>query len=189
MTKMFQKALLFNHDISKWDVSRVINADYMFMGARSFNGDISKWDVSSVTGMNYMFMGAVSYQQQLCGASWVRSKAQKKDIFVGLRGSISRTVCPTPSSQRWLARWQIASVSIATSLTTLGIASTIMACPRCGTFKKSGRVSCCATGGTWYKNCGDADNRNTGHSWLEGVEACKRKSKLSGCRRTLTHIK
>merc|ERR1712032_1389933 len=46
-------------------------------------------------------------------------------------------------------------------------------CPKCGTFKKSGKVSCCAPGGAWFKNCGGVGNRNVGYRWLDGVEACK----------------
>ena len=45
---------LFNGDISKWDVSNVINMKEMFTGSE-FNGDISNWDVSNVTDMDYMF--------------------------------------------------------------------------------------------------------------------------------------
>ena len=45
----------FNGDISKWDVSRVIDMNHMFSHASSFHGDISKWDVSKVTDMIGMF--------------------------------------------------------------------------------------------------------------------------------------
>merc|ERR1712187_14779 len=47
------------------------------------------------------------------------------------------------------------------------------ACSKCGTFPKSGRVSCCAPGGSWYKNCGAANNDNFDHKWSEGTEVCK----------------
>ena len=56
----------------------------------------------------------------------------------------------------------------------LMLTSTV-ACSKCGTFTKSRRVSCCAPGGAWYKNCGGASNRDTDHRWFDGVEACKRK--------------
>ena len=59
---------------------------------------------------------------------------------------------------------------------TSSIMSTIahtMTCSKCGMFKKSAKVSCCAPGGAWYKNCGGADDRNVEHSWVEGMEACK----------------
>ena len=37
----------FNGNISKWDVSNVINMRYIFSGCKSFNQDISNWDVSN----------------------------------------------------------------------------------------------------------------------------------------------
>ena len=46
------------------------------------------------------------------------------------------------------------------------------ACSKCGYFKKSGKRSCCAVGGAWFKDCGDANNANVSHTWVEGVEAC-----------------
>merc|ERR1719201_1325614 len=48
-------------------------------------------------------------------------------------------------------------------------------CPKCGKFKQSGRVSCCAPGGAWFKNCGSAGSR-VDHRWFEGTEACKPKT-------------
>ena len=46
-------------------------------------------------------------------------------------------------------------------------------CPKCGNIKKSGKSSCCARGGSWFQNCGDAGDDNFGHTWLEGTLACK----------------
>merc|ERR1719506_1195424 len=51
--------------------------------------------------------------------------------------------------------------------------ATTTTCPKCGSFGKSGRVSCCAPGGAWYKNCGGDANKHADHRWFEGVEACK----------------
>ena len=48
-----------------------------------------------------------------------------------------------------------------------------VACPKCGTIKKSGRRSCCARGGAWFKNCGDGDDTNYDHTWAEGINSCK----------------
>ena len=167
MSGMFLVAASFNSDISKWDVSDVTRMTSMFMGAKSFNGDISNWDVSNVTHMDKMFASAPSFNQQLCGAAWVDSTANKTRMFEGSHGSISSVACPASSPQRWLAR-----LSISTSLTTLKVASAFVICPRCGTFTKSGRVSCCAPGGAWYQHCGGSSKRKFVHSWLEGVEAC-----------------
>ena len=48
-------------------------------------------------------------------------------------------------------------------------------CSKCGTIKKSGTRSCCARDGAWFKNCGDAGDKNFGHTWLEGIQTCKSK--------------
>ena len=45
-------------------------------------------------------------------------------------------------------------------------------CPKCGTFKKTGRVSCCAPRGAWDGDCGDPGDLTFGHTWFEGVKAC-----------------
>ena len=47
----------FNRDISKWNVSKVEDMGYMFTKSK-FNGDISKWDVSDVEEMDKMFLGS-----------------------------------------------------------------------------------------------------------------------------------
>jgi hypothetical protein len=48
------------------------------------------------------------------------------------------------------------------------------ACPKCGSIKKSGKLSCCARGGAWFKNCGDAGDPHFDHTWVEGIQACKK---------------
>ena len=48
-------------------------------------------------------------------------------------------------------------------------------CSKCGTFKKSGKRSCCANGGSWAKNCGDDGDSKFDHTWIEGIVACKSK--------------
>ena len=149
-----------------------------------------------------MFLNAESFQHELCG-SWVRSQAKQPLMFDGSHGSISRTACtPAPTvfvdtraavafaptqdtmqnthghvSRRPITERELISrTSISTPSTNPTIANT-MTCPKCGTFEKSGRVSCCAPGGTWFKKCGGAGNRNVDHRWFEGLETCKRKFK------------
>ena len=46
-------------------------------------------------------------------------------------------------------------------------------CPECGTIWKSGTRSCCARGGSWFGNCGVGGDGNLGHTWQEGIRACK----------------
>ena len=46
-------------------------------------------------------------------------------------------------------------------------------CSKCGNIKKSGKLSCCARGGAWYKNCGDEGDAKFGHTWAQGIHACE----------------
>ena len=45
-------------------------------------------------------------------------------------------------------------------------------CPKCGVYRNSGRLSCCADGGSWFNNCGPEGDTNFGHTFLEGIQAC-----------------
>ena len=58
----------FNGNISKWDVSNVINMRYIFSGCKSFNKDISNWDVSNVIDTFSMFSDCKSFNQDI--SSW-----------------------------------------------------------------------------------------------------------------------
>ena len=51
-------------------------------------------------------------------------------------------------------------------------------CPKCGTTKKSGKLSCCARGGSWYKKCGNPGDSNFAHTWGEGNQACNGKATI-----------
>ena len=92
---MFQRAITFNGDISKCDVSSVTHMSIIFLSESAINGDVSKWDVSRVRNMDYMFQNVKSFKQELCGAAWVHSKASKIQMFAGSPGSISRIVYTT----------------------------------------------------------------------------------------------
>ena len=47
------------------------------------------------------------------------------------------------------------------------------ACPKCGIIEKSGRLSCCGRGGSWFDNCGSVASIGPDYTWYEGVRACK----------------
>ena len=156
----------------------------MFSHAKSFNRDISKWDVSNVLMMDNMFFNAASFRQKLCGSAWVRSKASKNEMFVGSFGSILRKLCrsaTTQSKRRYVPRQPITKrelivrTSVSMPFITFSTTAKTLACQTCGTFYKSGRASCCAPGGAWFKSCGGVSNKNVDHRWSEGVKACKRK--------------
>lgn len=56
MPKMFKQAYFFDHDLSSWDVSKVREMDEMFEGALDFTGNLSKWNVGSkLRSWRYMF--------------------------------------------------------------------------------------------------------------------------------------
>ena len=89
MEHMFSSTLLFNQDITSWDVSEVTNfgamfhtsamnqnisvwnmakaekTNYMFTNNTAFNQPIGVWDVGVVTHMNHMFYGATSFNQDI----------------------------------------------------------------------------------------------------------------------------
>ena len=45
-------------------------------------------------------------------------------------------------------------------------------CPKCGT-SPDGTSTCCGTGGTWFRKCGNVVvPGKKDHTWLEGVAAC-----------------
>ena len=66
-------------------------------------------------------------------------------------------------------------------------------CVKCGTTKKSGKRSCCARGGAWFKKCGYAGDTQLDHTWAEGIQACKKNEistsvELSQLKVKLRHI-
>ena len=183
MTENFDTTQAFNSDISKWDVSSVTDMRYMFSHAYSFNRDISKWDVSSVTNMDHMFDHAESFRQTLCGDAWINSKATQDRMFDGSSGSISEAVCTaasTPDTTKGPLDHPSPPPSPERELIARTPSALTMTCPRCGTFTKSGRRSCCAPGGAWFTNCGDTHKKNVGHRWFDGVATCKRKFRTIG---------
>ncbi len=68
MQAMFRSAVVFNQDLSVWDVSNVTNMFSMFSAAIRFNQNIGGWQVGNVRTMEYMFNHAYSFNQPL--ADW-----------------------------------------------------------------------------------------------------------------------
>merc|ERR1711934_31098 len=169
MESMFLQASSFNNDISKWDVSSVKDMQGMFLQASSFNTDISKWDIRSVTDTDYMFYQAESFKQKLCGESWIDSKATNKFMFASSEGSLADKPCSfVRPIYNDVGRELVRRPGSTSPANANG-------CPKCGKFGKSGRVSCCAPGGAWYKKCGSAKNKNVQYKWSQGTDACKKK--------------
>ena len=51
--------------------------------------------------------------------------------------------------------------------------TTNVICLKCGNIGKSGKISCCGRGGSWFRNCGASGNTQLDHMWSEGIQACK----------------
>jgi surface protein len=87
--------------IPKWDVSRIINTNYMFVGCTHFNSPTLKdWDVSNVRSMDQMFFGCTLFNQDL-------SKWDVSNVII-MRQMFSLCINFNPS--RGLARWNVSKV-------------------------------------------------------------------------------
>ena len=62
-------------DISRWDVSNVVNMEGMFYSCINLNCDLSEWDVSKVENMNSMFYGCEKFNCDL--SKWNVSRVDK----------------------------------------------------------------------------------------------------------------
>ena len=62
---------------------------------------------------------------------------------------------------------------------SLSAMSSNSVCTKCGTTKKSGKRSCCARGGAWFKKCGYAGDAKLDHTWAEGILACRGSASLT----------
>ena len=69
-SRMFWNAWKFNQDISDWNVSSLVRADWMFQNAVEFNQPLAAWagTLKSINSMNRMFYNASKFDQDL--SSW-----------------------------------------------------------------------------------------------------------------------
>ena len=81
-----------------------------------------------------------------------------------------------PHNRRDLLMSTSPPMAIGTPITTnIAVESSSDGCRKCGIIKKSGKRSCCARGGAWFKRCGDAGDPTKDHTWADGMAACQRK--------------
>ncbi len=57
--------LIFNGDISNWDVSHITDMRYMFACAEEFNQSLNNWNVNNVVDMRVMFFQSISFNKPL----------------------------------------------------------------------------------------------------------------------------
>jgi hypothetical protein len=55
MSNLFEDKTEYNHNISNWDTSNVVNMSSMFKNAERFNIDISTWNINNVLDFTDMF--------------------------------------------------------------------------------------------------------------------------------------
>lgn len=60
-----QKITLQQLESFLWDVSKVMDMDYMFYYAEEFNQDINRWKVSHVSSRHMMFEGALKFNRDI----------------------------------------------------------------------------------------------------------------------------
>jgi surface protein len=65
MASMFCGCKKLDTDLSKWDVSNVMDMKLMFFNCVKFNSNISKWNVSKVKDMHRMFKYCINFNQNL----------------------------------------------------------------------------------------------------------------------------
>ena len=68
MGGMFCEAISFDRNLADWNVSSVTSMHAVFDGARCFSGDLSRWDVSNVidvTDVDEMLEGASNFNRDL----------------------------------------------------------------------------------------------------------------------------
>lgn len=58
---MFERAVGFNGDMSRWRVDRVTNMERMFEGTVSFNDDLSGWKVGNTTDISHISCVPVAF--------------------------------------------------------------------------------------------------------------------------------
>ena len=87
---IYKEGLVFNPDISSWDVSNVTNMNSTFSGAGYFNQDISKWDVSNVTKMTKMFFMHGAFNQDI--GNWDVSNVTDMTKMFGFAGKFNQDI-------------------------------------------------------------------------------------------------
>lgn len=80
VSRLFHNATSFNHDISSWNMTNVLNMSSMFAYATSFNQPIGSWNTSNVTNMSGMFHFAGNAFNQDIG-SWNTSNVTDMSVM------------------------------------------------------------------------------------------------------------
>jgi len=63
MSRLFCFELIFNDDISRWNVSNVINMECMFHSAKSFNQPLDSWKIFKKSKVYHILHYALSFNK------------------------------------------------------------------------------------------------------------------------------
>jgi len=196
-SSMFDEAESFDRDLSKWDVSGVMKMDSMFSDAKAFKQQLcgAAWIQSPYTS-DHIFEGSHgSISRTLCSgppqrwlARWQVAKknnsetsANKACSKCGKFAKSGKVSCCAPggawyqkcggaANKKFDYSWIEGVEACKPTATTTIVAS---GCLACGTIQKSGKLSCCARGGSWFGDCGATANAKVKHTWYEGIQVCK----------------
>ena len=80
MSYLFYGCIDFNQDVSKWSIYKTTNMSHMFTLCSHFNQNISNWNVSFVTNMSYMLSDCDIFNQDL--STWKISNVTNFDHFL-----------------------------------------------------------------------------------------------------------
>lgn len=202
-SSMFESAEAFDRDLSRWDVSGVMKMDSMFSKAKSFRQQLcgEAW-IRSIATSDHMFADSPgSISKEVChGASpqrwlakWKAPKTNKDDTPAnkpankacskcGKFTKSGRVSCCAPggawyqkcggstANKKFEYTW-IEGVEACKPIVETPVAAT--GCLKCGLIQKSGKLSCCARGGSWFGDCAATANAKVKHTWYEGIQSCK----------------
>lgn len=104
MSNMFEGCENFNSDLSRWNVSKVEYMDGMFCGCINFNSDLSKWNVGRVRNMEGMFTNCTNFNSDL--SKWNVSRVEYMlDMFL----NCTKFNCN-------LSKWDVSNVNDMTNI-------------------------------------------------------------------------
>ena len=97
-------------------------------------------------------------------------------VFAEPKGTMAAGTAAMRTAIATIASLRSTTIATVVSSTTGDLSAT---CLKCGSFRNSGKVSCCARGGSWFNECGDDDDTAFAHTWSDGIKACKSKSLIA----------
>ena len=129
-----------------------------------------------------MLANSLAALREVPGSISVANRATQDSITRGVRVTVPAKVSARVigyryyDSDAWLPLLCVivcAHICTGASLTSATPTIPIPKCPKCGTIKTSGIISCCARGASWFKKCGASGGLKFERSWADGIEACK----------------